>query len=254
MDTPEELTIEQLLVGRPLEVQDFLSKVFNLGYAQGVADTTEAIHQQLEKIADARIDPHTKPLPTNRQQRKQHHAELQAHLETLVESSEMPFATCIEDLRFTMTTYNVLKREHVHTVRDLLFRSYDDVVAMRGIGEKSVVQIREKLWNVGYVLMGDTNERPVKSAKRLHFEGLTEHPNLPFASPLEQLGRSNWPYRALKNSGIRTVGQLLNMSMWDLSLLHHVGDASLRKLNEQLGWYGYSLYDDMSVGGKEPIE
>ncbi len=55
----------------------------------------------------------------------------------------------IEDLNFTVRSYNCLKREGVHTVGELITRSEQDLLDIRNFGSKSIDEVKAKLAEMG---------------------------------------------------------------------------------------------------------
>jgi DNA-directed RNA polymerase subunit alpha len=58
----------------------------------------------------------------------------------------------IEDLNFTVRSYNCLKREGVHTVGELITRSEQDLLDIRNFGQKSIDEVKIKLAGLGLSL------------------------------------------------------------------------------------------------------
>jgi uncharacterized protein len=58
----------------------------------------------------------------------------------------------IEDLQLPVRAYNSLRREGIHTVRDLSARSEADLLAIQNLGPQSVGEIRQKLAERGLAL------------------------------------------------------------------------------------------------------
>ena len=58
----------------------------------------------------------------------------------------------IEDLNFTVRSYNCLKREGVHTVGELITRSEQDLLDIRNFGSKSIDEVKAKLTEMGLAL------------------------------------------------------------------------------------------------------
>ena len=55
----------------------------------------------------------------------------------------------IEDMDFSVRTYNCLKRAQINTVGDLVARSMDEMIKVRNLGKKSLEEIIEKLEDMG---------------------------------------------------------------------------------------------------------
>ena len=60
----------------------------------------------------------------------------------------------IEDLEFTVRSYNCLKRAGIHTVQDLIGKTEDDMLKVRNLGQKSLDEIKKKLEELGLGLRG----------------------------------------------------------------------------------------------------
>src|SRR5215210_6163479 len=58
----------------------------------------------------------------------------------------------IEDLNFTVRSYNCLKREGIHTVSELVSRSEQDLLDIRNFGSKSIDEVKLKLHEMGLSL------------------------------------------------------------------------------------------------------
>ncbi|MBM3457564.1 MAG: DNA-directed RNA polymerase subunit alpha [Armatimonadetes bacterium] len=60
----------------------------------------------------------------------------------------------IEELDFSVRTYNCLKKANYQTVADLCRASEDELMNIRNFGRKSLVEVQEKLAQFGYFLVG----------------------------------------------------------------------------------------------------
>ncbi len=58
----------------------------------------------------------------------------------------------VEDLQFTVRSYNCLKREGIHTVGELISRSEQDLLDIRNFGAKSIDEVKAKLAEMGLSL------------------------------------------------------------------------------------------------------
>ncbi|MDO4908952.1 MAG: DNA-directed RNA polymerase subunit alpha [Corynebacterium sp.] len=58
----------------------------------------------------------------------------------------------IEDLNFSVRSYNCLKREDIHTVGELAERSESDLLDIRNFGSKSINEVKIKLASLGLTL------------------------------------------------------------------------------------------------------
>ncbi|HEU4751762.1 MAG TPA: DNA-directed RNA polymerase subunit alpha, partial [Armatimonadota bacterium] len=62
----------------------------------------------------------------------------------------------IEELDFSVRTYNCLKKANIQTVADLVRTSEEELMNIRNFGRKSLVEVQDKLAQLGYGLAGGT--------------------------------------------------------------------------------------------------
>ena len=62
----------------------------------------------------------------------------------------------IEELDFSVRTYNCLKKANILTVPDLVHYTESDLMQIRNFGRKSLTEVREKLTALGLILRGGT--------------------------------------------------------------------------------------------------
>ena len=67
------------------------------------------------------------------------------------------YSTPIEDLNFSVRSYNCLKRQEIHTVGELAECTESDLLDIRNFGQKSINEVKIKLANLGLALK-DTPE------------------------------------------------------------------------------------------------
>jgi len=60
----------------------------------------------------------------------------------------------IEELDFSVRTYNCLKKANIQTVADLVRTSEEELMNIRNFGRKSLVEVQEKISQYGYTLAG----------------------------------------------------------------------------------------------------
>lgn len=57
--------------------------------------------------------------------------------------------TAIEDLDFSVRSYNCLKRAGIHTVADIVNKSEQDMIKVRNLGKKSLEEVIKKVADLG---------------------------------------------------------------------------------------------------------
>ena len=58
----------------------------------------------------------------------------------------------IEELDFSVRSFNCLKRAGINTVEDLISKSEDDMMKVRNLGRKSLEEVINKLQSLGLAL------------------------------------------------------------------------------------------------------
>ncbi len=77
----------------------------------------------------------------------------------LVRSDDAPqssvLSMTIEELDFSVRSFNCLKRAGINTVEDLISKSEDDMMKVRNLGKKSLEEVIQKLESLGLALRDD---------------------------------------------------------------------------------------------------
>lgn len=75
------------------------------------------------------------------------------------QNASMSLSTMVEELDFTVSTYNTLKREGLHTIGDILALSDAQLLEFRNFGLNRLGEVKEKLTAIGYTLREHPNYR-----------------------------------------------------------------------------------------------
>ena len=70
-------------------------------------------------------------------------------MKAFMSESDSKLSGIIEDLDFSVRTYNCLKRAQINTVGDLVAKTMDEMIKVRNLGKKSLEEIIEKLDEMG---------------------------------------------------------------------------------------------------------
>ena len=71
--------------------------------------------------------------------------------ENTLSSNDLSFLD-IENLDLSLRLFTLLKQANIHTLRDLLQYSYEDLLSVKGLNRKFVEQIEKKLSKIGSFL------------------------------------------------------------------------------------------------------
>ncbi len=153
--------------------------------------------------------------------------------------------TPIEALNLSVRSYNALKRLNINTVSELSSFSYDDLIIIRNLGEKSVKEIIDKVSN--FELTGDTegshanneeenlvapeyevvdgrilNKKSGESVEDVH---------------VDELGFSIRLTKALWKANITCLSQIIQLTKKEIKSYSNIGCKSYRELIETVPKY-----------------
>jgi len=83
---------------------------------------------------------------------KEHDVEEGGEEETSERSKNKALELRVEDLDFSVRTYNCLKKEQMNTVGDIVQRTEQDLMTIRNFGKKSLAEVQQKLAQIGLSL------------------------------------------------------------------------------------------------------
>ncbi|MGN1137503.1 MAG: DNA-directed RNA polymerase subunit alpha C-terminal domain-containing protein [Oscillospiraceae bacterium] len=157
-------------------------------------------------------------------------------------SKEKILEMSLEELDFSLRTYNCLYRAGIRTVEDIISLSYEDPMKVCNLGKKIVDEIIEKIDELGFELSHDDDEDFFDDETS---EKDTEEDTDPKSMSIEELDLSTRTVVYLRKRGIYTVEDLVS---YDSNEHFVVGSASPRpdmnEVREKLAELGLSLKND----------
>ena len=73
-------------------------------------------------------------------------------VEKTEDSKSKELETLIEDLDFSVRTFNCLKRANIKTLKDLVDKKQSDFTKIRNLGKKSLKEVLDKIKDMGLSL------------------------------------------------------------------------------------------------------
>ena len=144
----------------------------------------------------------------------------------------------IEEIGMSVRSYNCLKRMKIDTLQMLLEKSAEELAQIRNLGTKSLTEILRK--RESYIPPEKPEEKeaaPAEEETQAQEESPAEKAGED-TRPIEDLGLSVRSYNCLKNAGIDTVQQLMDISPEQLRKIRNLGKKSLDELTEIRAGYG----------------
>ena len=138
----------------------------------------------------------------------------------------------IEELDFSVRTFNILKRAGIDSVADLISRTEEDMIRVRNMGRYSLREIVEKLANLGLSLLDSESSAT---------EAEDNTKNKLYALTLEELDLSVRAYNCLKRAGIDTVGDLASKTYNEILMVRNLGLKCTEEVVAKLTSLGLAL-------------
>lgn len=124
---------------------------------------------------------------------------------------------CIEQLNLSSKTILELKRNGIEKIEDLLEYRESQFAKFRHIQHGRLDEIKNAVHALGFIFVDEDIS-------------ILEEPNNFLEQDISTLGLSLNPLKALRNSKIYTVGQLLSYSSRDLKKLPFIEEANLQAI------------------------
>lgn len=145
------------------------------------------------------------------------------------ESAYLP----IENLDLTLRSYNCLARANIKTISDLCKLTKDELRCLRGLGQKSYIEILLAMKSNGFKFKSELYEE----------ESITipDKYNSKSEIKIEDLELSIRSYNCLRRAGIDTVGQICNLTDLELMRIKNLGQKSIKEIKAKLDQLGLCL-------------
>ncbi|HSV73146.1 MAG TPA: DNA-directed RNA polymerase subunit alpha [Chthonomonadales bacterium] len=143
----------------------------------------------------------------------------------------------IEELDFSVRTYNCLKKDQILNIADLVRRTEADLMQIRNFGKKSLLEVREKLAAWGLSLKGG-------STVTVDAEGA----DLIEASDLGTLDLDERSYSVVQKAGITTVDALCEKTRAEIEDLPGSGPEVVADVVAKLREKGLGLNEAADLG------
>lgn len=153
----------------------------------------------------------------------------------------------IDELDFSVRTFNCLKRANINTVADLIQNSPSSLMNVRNMGKKSIDEIIKKLDSMDLSLAEDPEEEDDDFVP-IACGGLSilgeDDDNDRLSMSIEELDLSVRSFNCLKRDNIETVGELINRNIEDLMKIRNMGKKSLDEIVLKVHGLGLFFLDE----------
>ena len=133
-------------------------------------------------------------------------------------------STDIEQLNFSIRTYNCLKRAGIESLDVLAYFTEEELRKVRNLGQRSFEEIVAKMQEYG-----------------IHFETEEEEKNSKFSTDMVQLNLSTRAYTCLKREGIKSLDELADMTEERLRNVRGLGKSTFEEIVNKMQEYGIAF-------------
>jgi DNA-directed RNA polymerase subunit alpha len=144
----------------------------------------------------------------------------------------------VTDFELSVRSRNCLANMNVRTLGDLISLSEQELLAFKNFGETSLTEIKQILTQKGLKL-GMIAPKPDALIGLRAIEDVD--PSNAVHKPVAELDLSVRSRRALDTLGVRSLGELANLSEQQLLACKNFGQTSLMEIKKKLEAYGLSL-------------
>jgi DNA-directed RNA polymerase subunit alpha len=144
----------------------------------------------------------------------------------------------VTDFELSVRSRNCLANMNVRTLGDLISLSEQELLAFKNFGETSLTEIKQILVQKG-LRLGMIAPKPDSNVGLRAPEGIDKANAI--HKPVGELDLSVRSRRALETLGIRTLGDLTNLSEPQLLACKNFGQTSLMEIKKKLETYGLAL-------------
>lgn len=139
-------------------------------------------------------------------------------------SEQTPEGVAIEELDLSNRSSNALKRAGIMTVEAIAGLSYSDMLQIRNLGEKSILEIIHEVQK--FIPEWPPAEGTDETVNNHDEPGERTPENI----TIEELDLSTRVSNVFKHEGIMTVKDILSLSYIDMFTLKNLGDMSIREI------------------------
>lgn len=161
-------------------------------------------------------------------------------LKEILGKNEKPENMKIEELNFSMRTYNALKRNGINTVQELIDTPAEKISTIPNIGGMCLNEINAVLRKKGLKLEDKNTQLEIQNKKADEIK-------------LEEVGLQFKYYRRLRLGGIETLQQLLDKTDEELLSINGLGKTALKEIKNELVKLGY-LNKEEECNKEEELE
>ena len=153
-------------------------------------------------------------------------------LKEILGKNEKPENMKIEELNFSMRTYNALKRNGINTVQELIDTPAEKISTIPNIGGMCLNEINAVLRKKGLKLKDKNTQIEENIQPQIQNKNADE-------IKIEEVGLQAKYYRKLRLSGIETLQQLLDKTDEELLSINGLGKGALKEIKNELIELGY---------------
>ena len=143
----------------------------------------------------------------------------------------------IERMDLSIRGFNALRRSGIETVGDIIDKTESELIELRNFGGKNLEELVAKLESMGLKLKGEVKQEVEPKDSNNSKENKTFYLDM----PIEEIGLSTRAFKALIRSGIKNVGDIVELTENQVMNISGLGTKSFNEIVDKINSMGLNL-------------
>ena len=143
----------------------------------------------------------------------------------------------IERMDLSIRGFNALRRSGIETVGDIIDKTESELIELRNFGGKNLEELVAKLESMGLKLKEEVKQEVEPKDSNNSKENKTFYLDM----PIEEIGLSTRAFKALIRSGIKNVGDIVELTENQVMNISRLGTKSFNEIVDKINSMGLNL-------------
>lgn len=143
----------------------------------------------------------------------------------------------IERMDLSIRGFNALRRSGIETVGDIIDKTESELIELRNFGGKNLEELVAKLESMGLKLKEEVKQEVEPKDSNNSKENKTFYLDM----PIEKIGLSTRAFKALIRSGIKNVGDIVELTENQVMNISRLGTKSFNEIVDKINSMGLNL-------------
>ena len=161
----------------------------------------------------------------------------------------------IERMDLSVKGFNALRRSGVETVGDIILKTESELMELRNFGRKNLEELVAKLESMGLKLKEEVKkENEVEEVVPKDSKNSQENKTFYLDMPIEEIGLSTRAFKVLIRSGIKNVGDIVELTENQVMNIRSLGTKSFNEIVDKINSMGLKLKEEEVKDNETRVE